>query len=311
MGHVLNYTMGDVVTHFRRRNGKHVLRPMGWDSFGLPAENAAINEGGHPREIIERNIDNIERQMHRLGWAIDWDREISAHDPAYYRWTQWLFLRFFEHGPRLPQGGAGQLVPERPDGARERAGRRRPLRALRHRGRGPEAGAVVLPDHGLRRRAAARPRADRLAGADEDDPAQLDRPLRGRRDALPGRRARRRRAGLHDAARHALRRDVLRARARAPARRRAGRALAERRGAGEYVAHAMVKRVEERAAAEEKTGVFTGLYADEPGDRRADPGLGRRLRADGLRHRRDHGRARARRARPRVRRALTSCRSCR
>src|ERR1051325_10197604 len=96
MGHVLNYTLGDVLTHFRRRHGLRVLRPMGWDSFGLPAENAAIREGGHPREITERNITNIERQMHRLGWAIDWDRVIAAHDPAYYRWTQWLFLRFFE-----------------------------------------------------------------------------------------------------------------------------------------------------------------------------------------------------------------------
>jgi leucyl-tRNA synthetase len=98
MGHVLNYTLGDVLTHFRRRHGLRVLRPMGWDSFGLPAENAAIREGGHPREITERNIANIERQMHRLGWAIDWDRVIAAHDPAYYQWTQWLFLRFFEKG---------------------------------------------------------------------------------------------------------------------------------------------------------------------------------------------------------------------
>ena len=98
MGHVLNYTLGDVVTHFQRRHGKHVLRPMGWDSFGLPAENAAISEGGNPREITERNITNIVRQMHRLGWAIDWDRVIAAHDPAYYRWTQWLFLRFLEKG---------------------------------------------------------------------------------------------------------------------------------------------------------------------------------------------------------------------
>ena len=98
MGHVLNYTLGDVLTHFRRRHGLRVLRPMGWDSFGLPAENAAIREGGHPRQITDRNIANIERQMHRLGWAIDWDRVIAAHDPAYYRWTQSLFLRFFEKG---------------------------------------------------------------------------------------------------------------------------------------------------------------------------------------------------------------------
>jgi leucyl-tRNA synthetase len=98
MGHVLNYTLGDVVTHVRRRNGFTVLRPMGFDSFGLPAENAAIREGGHPREIIERNIANIRRQMRRLGWAIDWDREVSAHEESYYRWTQWLFLKFYEAG---------------------------------------------------------------------------------------------------------------------------------------------------------------------------------------------------------------------
>src|SRR3569833_4600354 len=72
MGHVLNYTLGDVVTHFTRRTGYEVLRPMGFDSFGLPAENAAIREGGHPREITERNIATIRAQMKRLGWAIDW-----------------------------------------------------------------------------------------------------------------------------------------------------------------------------------------------------------------------------------------------
>ncbi|HET6642530.1 MAG TPA: class I tRNA ligase family protein, partial [Gaiellaceae bacterium] len=98
MGHVLNYTMGDVATHVRRRRGFKVLRPMGFDSFGLPAENAAITEGGHPREITERNIAAIREQMKRLGWAIDWQREVSAHEVEYYRWTQWIFLKFFERG---------------------------------------------------------------------------------------------------------------------------------------------------------------------------------------------------------------------
>jgi leucyl-tRNA synthetase len=98
MGHVLNYTLGDVVTHFRRRNGCDVLRPMGFDSFGLPAENAAIREGGNPLEITERSIAAITTQMRRMGWAIDWDREVSAHEVSYYHWTQWLFLRFFERG---------------------------------------------------------------------------------------------------------------------------------------------------------------------------------------------------------------------
>src|SRR2546423_3291146 len=111
MGHVLNYTMGDVITHYRRRNGYRVLRPMGFDSFGLPAENAAIREGGHPREITERNIATIERQMRRLGWAIDWDREVSAHEPEYYRWTQWLFLKFLDAGLAYREQSPGNWCP--------------------------------------------------------------------------------------------------------------------------------------------------------------------------------------------------------
>jgi leucyl-tRNA synthetase len=98
MGHVLNYTMGDVQTHVRRRSGWHVVRPMGWDAFGLPAENAAIREGRHPRETIERNIETMRGQMKRLGWAIDWEREVSAHQPTFYRWTQWLFQQFVANG---------------------------------------------------------------------------------------------------------------------------------------------------------------------------------------------------------------------
>jgi leucyl-tRNA synthetase len=98
MGHVLNYTLGDVITHVRRRNGETVLRGMGYDAFGLPAENAAIREGGHPRLITEQNIAAIRTQARRMGWAIDWEREVSSHEPEYYRWTQWLFLKFFEAG---------------------------------------------------------------------------------------------------------------------------------------------------------------------------------------------------------------------
>ena len=98
MGHTLNYTISDVITHLRRRQGMQVLRPMGYDAFGLPAENAAIKEGGHPRTVTERNIAAIREQMHRMGWAFDWSRELSTHEPEYYRWTQWLFLRFYERG---------------------------------------------------------------------------------------------------------------------------------------------------------------------------------------------------------------------
>jgi leucyl-tRNA synthetase len=98
MGHVRNYMLGEVVAQFRRRHGYAVMRPMGFDSFGLPAENAAIREGRHPREVTERNIETIRRQMERMGWAIDWERVLATHTPEYYRWTQWLFLKFFEAG---------------------------------------------------------------------------------------------------------------------------------------------------------------------------------------------------------------------
>jgi len=98
MGHVRNYMLGEVVAHFRRRHGFAVMRPMGFDAFGLPAENAAIKEGGHPRDVTERNIAAIRSQMTRMGWAIDWSRVLASHEPSYYRWTQWLFLRFFEKG---------------------------------------------------------------------------------------------------------------------------------------------------------------------------------------------------------------------
>jgi leucyl-tRNA synthetase len=98
MGHVRNYMLGEVVAHFRRRHGYAVMRPMGFDAFGLPAENAAIQEGANPRDSTDRNIAAIRSQMERMGWAIDWSRVLATHEPGYYRWTQWLFLRFFEKG---------------------------------------------------------------------------------------------------------------------------------------------------------------------------------------------------------------------
>jgi leucyl-tRNA synthetase len=98
MGHVKNYTMGDVIAHHRRRKGALVFHPMGYDAFGLPAENAAIRTGEPPAVVTRRNIDRIRVQMRRLGFALDWDTEIATCDPEYYRWTQWLFLRMLERG---------------------------------------------------------------------------------------------------------------------------------------------------------------------------------------------------------------------
>ena len=98
VGHLKNYSIGDAIAHFRRRRGFQVIHPMGYDAFGLPAENNAIKTGQHPRVAVEASIAAYHEQFHAWGVSIDWSREVSTHWPSYYRWTQWIFLRLFEHG---------------------------------------------------------------------------------------------------------------------------------------------------------------------------------------------------------------------
>ena len=181
VGHLKTYSVGDAIAHFRRRRGFRVLHPMGYDAFGLPAENNAITTGEHPREATEKSIVAFREQFMRWGISIDWTRE-SRHPPALLLPLDAVDLpEALRARTRQPARGPRALVPEGSDGARERAGHRRALRALRDPGRAPAARAVVLPDHGVRPAAARRLRPARVVAGERDHhAAQLDRPL-GRR----------------------------------------------------------------------------------------------------------------------------------
>jgi leucyl-tRNA synthetase len=261
MGHVLNYTMGDVITHLRRRSGWTVLRPMGWDAFGLPAENAAIREGGHPREITERNIATIRTQMQRLGWAIDWDREVSSHDPAYYRWTQWLFLKFFERGLAYRKEAPVNWCPNDQtvvaneyvvDGHCERCGAEVELRNMTQwffkiTAYADELREYALPEGGFwpeRSKTVQRNWIGRSEGAEllfRVDELELDLPVfTTRPDTLFGA------TFFVVAPEH----PFVEAHASEEAKA--------------YARHAGTRRTEDRAADEVKTGVFTGHYATNP-----------------------------------------------
>jgi leucyl-tRNA synthetase len=111
MGHVRNYAIGDVVTRYKRMRGFNVLHPMGWDAFGLPAENAAIEHGVHPAVWTNENIATMKAQMKKLGISYDWDREVATCDPEYYRWEQLIFIRMFERGLAYRKAGTVNWCP--------------------------------------------------------------------------------------------------------------------------------------------------------------------------------------------------------
>src|SRR5947209_2113314 len=111
VGHLKNYALGDAIAHFNRRAGRRVLHPMGYDAFGLPAENNAIKTGVHPRDATNKSIEAYRHWFHRWGISIDWSREFATDEPSYYRWTQWLFLRLYERGLAYRKEAAVKWCP--------------------------------------------------------------------------------------------------------------------------------------------------------------------------------------------------------
>lgn len=111
VGHVRNYTIGDAVARYSRMSGMNVLHPMGWDAFGLPAENYAIKTGISPQEAVAKNVENFKVQLMQMGFSYDWSREINSTDPAYYKWTQWFFLLLFKKGLAYQQQSSQWWCP--------------------------------------------------------------------------------------------------------------------------------------------------------------------------------------------------------
>ena len=98
IGHPVCYFPTDILARFKRAQGHNVLHPTGWDAFGLPTEQFAIKTGAHPAETTKRNVARFREQLCRLGFVYDWEREVNTTDPGYFRWTQWIFLKLFQHG---------------------------------------------------------------------------------------------------------------------------------------------------------------------------------------------------------------------
>ena len=336
VGHPEGYTATDILCRYKRMRGFNVLHPMGWDAFGLPAEQYAVQTNTHPRITTQANIDTFRRQIKSLGFSYDWDREVDTTDPDYYKWTQWIFLQDLRHlvRPRLRVDRC-----RRAGRARARAGRSpscrsppgtadpdayRDSKRLAYRaevpvnwcpalgtvlaneevidgkserggypGRPDAADPVDAADHRLRRAPGRRPgaastgrarsRTCSATGSGRSEGAEVDFPILVDDDldelarsaasprAVPRRPVRRRDPRLHHPARHALRRDLHGAGPRASAGRPAHDARAAATRSPPIASRPARKSDLDRTdLAKTKTGVFTGGYADQPGQRQAD-----------------------------------------
>ncbi len=303
IGHIRNYTIGDALARYKRMRGFNVLHPMGWDAFGLPAENAAIANKRDPYEWTMHNIENMKRQHRRMGFSYDWSREVTTCDPEYYRWNQWFFLKMLERGLAYRKNAlvnwcneCGTVLANEQvvDGC-----------CWRHESTPVEQRAIEqwflrITDY-----------ADELlAGIQEledgwpervllmqrnwigrSEGAEIDFHLEGSGRADPR---------VHHARRHHLRRDVRDSRARASA---GCASLRERRAEGASEANDRFARRQRPGRHRERRPVYRQLRHQSIQWRESSH-LDRQFRADGLWHGRDHGRARARSARFRILQAI-------
>ena len=231
MGHAEAYAIGDAIARYFFQRGHNVLHPIGWDAFGLPAENAAIRNNSHPADWTYKNIDTQAASFRRYAVSFDWSRRLYTCDPAYYRWNQWLFLRFYERGLAYRKDGYVNWCPVDQTvlaneqviaGRCERCGAEVVRRVLTQwYFKITEYADRLLEDMARAGRPVAR------AGA--ADAAELDRAQRGRRGAVHDRGARRAGHRVHHPPGHAVRGDVLRDRGRLAAGRRGLRPRAARR----------------------------------------------------------------------------------
>ena len=311
MGHLKNYTMGDVLAHYRRRHGAQVLHPMGYDAFGLPAENHAIKTGEHPARSTDSSIAEFRRQFRSWGISIDWQREFGTHQPEYYRWTQWIFLKLFERGLAYRKEAPVKWCPHDQtvlaneqviDGACERCGTTVVVKQLEQWFfKITDYADRLLEDFALleswpeRVITMQRNWIGRSEGAEVvfrcEEPAIEFPVFTTRPDTLFGA------TFFVLAPEH-------------PDLERLAAGGGHEQEVADYVQEALKETTEERAdggAREDRR--LHRPPRDQPRQRRAHSGLCLRLRADGVRDRRDHGGSRARRARLRVRAGSSGSRS--